>query len=38
MMRYGHNALCPSVEDNSSSAGCYAATIDQEGVNVQQII
>ena len=38
MMRYGHNVLCPSVEDKSSSAGCYAATIDREGVAVQQII
>ena len=38
MMRYGHNILCPSVEGKSSSAGCYAAMIDREGVVVQQII
>ena len=30
MMRYGQKCPYPSVKDKSSSAGCYAATIDQK--------
>ena len=38
MMRYNRNVSFPSVEDKSSSAECYVAMVDREGVAVQQII